>query len=168
MDKKELQALIVQGEGFHLEFKESVNSNLAKEIVSFANAKGGIILIGVDDEGNIKNKVLSNADRSKLQAAARDCDPSIDITLETVDEQASVLVMRVNEGLNKPYRCTGGFYMGESSNSNKRTTQEVYEMFKNADRFYFDDALNLKVDFETYFDPQTLKRFFSEAGKSNC
>lgn len=55
--------------------------------------------------------------------------------------------------------------MRESASSNKRTTQEIYEMFKDADRFSFDDALNLKADFETYFDPNTLKKFFSEAKK---
>ena len=29
----------------------------------------------------------------------------------------------------------------------------------------FDDALNLKADFDTYFEPKTLKRFFSEVKK---
>ncbi|MEX1190990.1 MAG: ATP-binding protein [Brumimicrobium sp.] len=53
--------------------------------------------------------------------------------------------------------------MRESASSNKRTTQEIYEMFKDADRFSFDDALNLKADFETHFAPNTLKRFFREA-----
>ena len=38
-------------------------------------------------------------------------------------------------------------------------------MFKDADRFSFDDALNLKADFDTYFEPKTLKRFFSEVKK---
>lgn len=165
MKGKELQALISQGEGFHLEFKESVNSSLSKEIVAFANAKGGTILVGVDDSGNVKNKALGNGDKSKIQSIARDCDPSIDITIETIDQQPNVLVLRVKEGLNKPYRCTNGFYMRESASSNKRTTQEIYEMFKDADRFSFDDTLNLKADFETYFDRSTLKRFFSEAKK---
>ncbi|MEX2483800.1 MAG: ATP-binding protein [Brumimicrobium sp.] len=53
MKEKELRALLSQGEGLHLEFKESVNSSLSKEIVAFANAKGGIILVGVDDNGSI-------------------------------------------------------------------------------------------------------------------
>jgi ATP-dependent DNA helicase RecG len=165
MNKIELQALISQGEGFHIEFKESINSGVAKEFVAFANAKGGMVLIGVDDDGIIKNKALDNGVRSKIQDTARDCDPSIDISIETVDQEANVLVVHIKEGLNKPYRCTNGFYMREGASSNKRTTQEIYEMFKDADRFSFDDALNLKADFETYFDPNTLKRFFGEAKK---
>lgn len=165
MNKEVLQALIAQGEGFHLEFKESVNSSISKEIVAFANAKGGMILIGVGDDGKIKNKALDNGIRSKIQDAGRDCDPSIDISIETVDQEPNVLIVQIKEGLNKPYRCTGGFYMREGASSNKRTTQEIYEMFKDADRFSFDDTLNLKADFNTDFDPGTLKRFFAESKK---
>ncbi len=165
MNKLELQALISQGEGFHIEFKESINSGVAKEFVAFANAKGGIVLIGVDDDGRIKNKGLDNGDRSKIQDTARDCDPSLDISIEAVEDEPNVLVVRVKEGVNKPYRCTNGFYMREGASSNKRTTAEIYEMFRDADRFSFDDALCLKADFNTYFDPTTLKRFFKEADK---
>lgn len=165
MTELELQALISQGEGFHLEFKESINTGLSKEIVAFANAKGGTILIGVDDDGNIKKKGLSNGDRSKVQVSARDCDPSIDIDLESVDGVPNVLVVRIKEGVNKPYRCTSGFYMREGANSNKRKTNEIFDMFREAERFSFDDSLCKKADFEKDFKPRLLKRFFAEAGR---
>jgi ATP-dependent DNA helicase RecG len=165
MNKDILQGLIAQGEGFHLEFKEAINSSLNKEIVAFANAKGGKILIGVDDDGNIKRKAFDNGDRSKVQVVARECDPSIDIEMVTVEDEPNVLVIDVKEGLNKPYRCTGGFYMREGANSNKRKTNEIYGMFKGADRFSFDDSLCPKADFKTYFEPTTLKRFLKKAGK---
>jgi ATP-dependent DNA helicase RecG len=165
MNNTELQALRSQGEGLHLEFKESINSGLAKEIVAFANTKGGMLLIGVDDDGGIKNKVLSNGDRSKIQDISRECDPSIDISIETVDEQENVLIVHVKEGLNKPYRCSTGFYAREGASSVKRKTHEIHEMFRDEGRFSFDDILCLKADFEKEFEPRLLKRFFREAGK---
>jgi ATP-dependent DNA helicase RecG len=165
MTELELQALISQGEGLHIEFKESINTGLSKEIVAFANAKGGTILIGVDDDGNIKKKLLNNGDRSKIQVSARDCDPSIDIDIEIVENVPSVLVVRIKEGANKPYRCTSGFYLREGANSNKRKTNEIFDMFREAERFSFDDALCKKADFEKDFNPQLLKRFFAKAGK---
>lgn len=165
MTELELQALISQGEGLHLEFKESINTGLSKEIVSFANAKGGTILIGVDDDGNIKKKELNNGDRSKVQVSARDCDPSIDIDLEFVEDVPNVLVVRIKEGVNKPYRCTSGFYLREGANSNKRKTNEIFDMFREAERFSFDDSLCKKTNFEKDFKPHLLKRFFAEAGK---
>ena len=54
MNNKELDFLIQEGEGFNLEFKESYNSNLAREICAMANANGGKVLIGVTDDGKIK------------------------------------------------------------------------------------------------------------------
>ena len=45
-----LQLILQEGEGYRIEFKERV-SNLDREIVAFANASGGRILIGITDEG---------------------------------------------------------------------------------------------------------------------
>lgn len=164
MTEKQLEALIAQGEGFHLEFKESINSGLSKEIVAFVNAKGGVVLIGVDDDGNIKNKVLGNDDRSKIQSIARDCDPAIDLEIEPVDNENRVLVVRVKSGANKPYRCTSGFYMREGASSVKRTTAEIYEMFKEAERFSFDDKLVSGANFSGNYNPLLLKKFLNKSG----
>lgn len=165
MTEIELQALISQGEGFRLEFKESTNASLAKELVAFANAKGGRVLIGVDDNGNIKGTVLTNKIRSQIQGISRDCDPPVPMELETVEKEDRVLVINVEEGKNKPYRCTNGFYLREGANSNKRTTDEIYEMFRVAGRFSFDDVICTEADFETYFDPSTLRHFMARIGK---
>jgi len=48
MKKKELQELIKQGEGYFVEFKEQVGVGIDKEMVVFANASGGKIVIGGD------------------------------------------------------------------------------------------------------------------------
>ena len=47
-----LANLIALGEGFTTEFKRSMPSDLGREICAFANATGGVVLIGVDDAGN--------------------------------------------------------------------------------------------------------------------
>ena len=36
-----------------LEFKREVNNSLVKEIVAFANTKGGTIIVGYDDDGKL-------------------------------------------------------------------------------------------------------------------
>ncbi len=41
MNQKELEQLINQGGGYHLEFKESLSASISKEICAFANADGG-------------------------------------------------------------------------------------------------------------------------------
>src|SRR3989338_2447241 len=104
MDKKEFEFLLKQGEGLKSEFKENYDSkNLGKEIVAFANTEGGRIFIGVDDQGKVKGTQITNKLKSEIQDLARGCDPSINIKIETID---NVLIVNIDEGLNKPYRCS--------------------------------------------------------------
>ncbi|MEO5367859.1 MAG: putative DNA binding domain-containing protein [Magnetococcus sp. WYHC-3] len=53
MTKHELLDLMRLGEGLTLEFKRSVSADLGREICAFANAIGGRIVVGADDEGNL-------------------------------------------------------------------------------------------------------------------
>ena len=53
MDQNQLNFILQEGEGFKIEFKESLN-NIDKEIVAFANAQGGRIFLGVGDDDKVK------------------------------------------------------------------------------------------------------------------
>lgn len=50
----QIYELIQSGEGIHLEFKESLDKTFIEEVCAFANSSGGKILIGVKDDGTIK------------------------------------------------------------------------------------------------------------------
>ena len=50
----DIRKIIAQGEGTSVEFKkakEKVPKSLYETVVSFANTRGGYILLGVDDDG---------------------------------------------------------------------------------------------------------------------
>jgi len=68
MDKKQLLALIATGEGYKIEFKESVN-NIDRDLVAFANSSGGRILIGVTNTGERKGVTITNDLRSQLRTS---------------------------------------------------------------------------------------------------
>ena len=51
MEQTSLEQLIARKEGQTLEFKREFGTDIVKEIVAFANAEGGVILIGIDDDG---------------------------------------------------------------------------------------------------------------------
>ncbi|MDO8575397.1 MAG: ATP-binding protein [bacterium] len=76
MTKEELDFLIQQGEGYNLEFKESYNQSLAREICAMANSMGGKILIGVTDDGKLKSSGFNNKIRSEIQSLVRNFDES--------------------------------------------------------------------------------------------
>lgn len=64
MTKTELLEVIYNGENSGVEFKRDViqNHELAKELVAFANLRGGVVLLGVEDDGSI-----SGITRTKLE-----------------------------------------------------------------------------------------------------
>ena len=84
MKKKQLMDLIALGEGFTTEFKRSGTSNLGREICAFANAAGGVILIGVADNGEITGVDDLNRLKSEVQTTARSAEPPIAVDLAGV------------------------------------------------------------------------------------
>ena len=56
MTSEEISRIIAQGECISIEFKkakEKVPQSLYETVVSFANTRGGYILLGVDDDGTV-------------------------------------------------------------------------------------------------------------------
>ena len=74
MNAQELHTLIAQGEGFTSEFKRSMPSDLGREMCAFANASGGVILLGVTDKGEIAGVTDHNKLKSQIQALARSAE----------------------------------------------------------------------------------------------
>ena len=53
--KKYLRELVRQGENLHLEFKRRASNpdQIVREMIAFANTAGGILLVGVNDDGEL-------------------------------------------------------------------------------------------------------------------
>ena len=67
MNENELQQVVEEGEGYKIEFKESL-ANLDKELVAFANSSGGRIFVGISDDKEIKGVriQISSNHRSRI------------------------------------------------------------------------------------------------------
>src|ERR1700712_1908959 len=67
-----IKKLIFDGEGVTLDFKKTITSceKIAKTMVSFANNKGGRLLIGVDDDGTIRGVKSEDEERYMITRAA--------------------------------------------------------------------------------------------------
>jgi len=94
-------------EGEFLELKREMTSDLAKEIVAFANTKGGKILIGVEDSG----EVVGVADAKKIceglssyirDTINPDISTMISISVEDFFEN-EIVVIDVLRGTERPY-----------------------------------------------------------------
>ncbi len=135
MKPTELDILRGEGEGTMLEYKESLSSSFARELVALANTAGGKILLGVRDDGSVKGIADSNRLRARIQDIARDCDPPVKVLAEQV---AEVMVVTVRESDAKPVQCSSGFFWRQGAVTQKLTRNEIRLLFRSqgATRFW--------------------------------
>ena len=100
--------MVRQGEGERIEFKRKVAhpDKIIREIVAFANTKGGHLLIGVDDNGTIPGIRSAEEELYLLEKAIRQwCRPAIDyeINVVPISGRTSVIHYKIHEGQRKPH-----------------------------------------------------------------
>lgn len=105
-----LRRLLAMGEGECLDYKKEVSneSKIAKTMVSFANHKGGKLLIGVNDDRTI-NGISAEEEKFMLEKAAGFfCRPEIPIIMhEWTVGKKTVLEVDIPKGIDKPYYALG-------------------------------------------------------------
>jgi predicted HTH transcriptional regulator len=108
MNVKELKSLVRQGEGTTLEFKLKANhpEKIIREIVAFANTKGGKLLVGVGDDKTIPGlKFVDEEEYMLVRAIERNCFPPINYDLEriAITDERDVLVFNIPKSKEKPH-----------------------------------------------------------------
>lgn len=97
---------IQEGEGLQQDFKKTISSQIkiAKTIVSFANTRGGRIIIGVNDQGKITG-IKSDEEIFMIEGAATFyAKPEVPVEFHLFEVQnKSVLVIEIPESQNKPH-----------------------------------------------------------------
>lgn len=108
MRKRQLLELISEGESSTVEFKRKSASpeKIAREIIAFANSRGGHLLIGVDDDGSI---VGVGSEKEELADVELACyihsDPPIEPEIQILHvKRKDVIVVSVSESDCKPHR----------------------------------------------------------------
>jgi len=161
MKYEDLLDLVKTREGYTIEFKESVNSALGREICAFANGQGGKIVLGVKDDGSIKGIELSNSAISRIQDIARNMNPAFRVNVEQIQDLA---VIYVPEGKEKPYTVNDHFYLRQGANSQKLNRGEIRTFFQKENQLSFERQTSdfLAKD----FSEAVLKKFKAEANIS--
>ena len=149
MNRQALSDLIAQGEGFTTEFKCSMPSDLGREICTFANASGGVILLGVTDQGDIVGVANHSKLKSQVRSITRSAEPPIKLEVASI---ASVLCVTVPVQYNKPYSFGGKFFMREGANSQQLSREEIRELFYAEGLIYFDETPCLAFSLEDDLD----------------
>ena len=107
----QIKHLIFRGESVVVDFKKTITSceKIAKTMVSFANNKGGRLLIGVADDKTIKG--VKNEDEEKYmieRAASLFARPMLETIFEEIYlDDKMVLVVNIFESDTKPHYALG-------------------------------------------------------------
>lgn len=163
MNAKELKYILQEGESYLVEFKERVNKSLARELTAFANASGGRIFLGVNNQGNVKGIKNTNTLRSQIQDIAFNCQPSITVHITSFQ---NVVIVSVPEGKDKPYQCSDGFFIRMGANSQKMGRDQLVDFLQAEGILRFEEQYHSRFDFAKHYNPERLNAFLRLAGIS--
>ena len=141
MTFRELQMVVAQGEGLHVEFKHKLPEwpKLMRELVAFANTQGGTLFVGVEDDGVISGlrdpREIEEAITLNLDAWVR---PALEWRLEVVplSRKRAVVAIVVPRSKTKPHFALEsetdaiGHPLIRIADSSVRATKETTELLR--------------------------------------
>ena len=144
--KTGLLEIILNGENSGVEFKRDIlqNHQLAKELVAFSNLEGGMVLLGVDDDGTIAGLTRKNLEEWVMTACRDKIRPGIIPAFQTirdVEPGKDVAVVRVPRGgdvHSQWHENRNTYYIRVGSQSREPTPQELGRLFQQRGMFRAD------------------------------
>jgi len=161
----DLDIILGEGENYTTEFKESADKSLASEVCAFANASGGRIFIGVDDNGKIIGTDTSNAARSRVQDTINQIEPRLSADVAVHE---NIIVVAVPEGANKPYSCSKGFYLRSGPNSQKLERDSIIDFLQTEGKVIYDSIVNEKYPITDNFDEAEYLKYLKKSNISDA
>ena len=164
---KKLDFLMSQNEGQFLGFKSSVSTGLDREMVAFANSGGGSILIGVDNNRNVIGVSDASTQISRLESIARNCDPSVIISVDVHGrDNSDIIMVEIPEGADRPYSCSSGFYLRSGASTQKMKRDEIIEFLYSTGQVKYEEKLCTSFRYPRDFDGDTFRQFLVMANIS--
>lgn len=138
----ELIEKIFLGEDSTIEFKRDMphRDSLADEIAAFANARGGVILIGVDDNGNIigiDKTELNPAENRVVEICQDSIEPPVIIyTEKLLLDERFVLKIEVARSL-FVHKSPGGYLVRQGSSKREMRTEQLARLIQSRSQARF-------------------------------
>lgn len=162
----ELQKLLKSNaifEGHRLDFKEDFGSKtkeIAKDVSSFANANGGFLIYGIDDDKNICGVDKITNDRGVVewfnQAVSGNVEPSVfyydPSCIEIPESDKIVIIIEIPESSKKPHMLTSDYRYYTRINDSSM----VAKHFQVRDMFMY--SRDKKSDFSTFYENRNLDK----------
>ena len=154
-----------------IEFKSQFTDEIYKEVIAFANTDGGIIYVGIDDDGNVVG--LSNIDEeyTRITNGIRDAImPDVTMFVHFTVQENKVVRIAVSEGANKPYYLKGrglkpsGVYVRQGASSAQASPEMIRQMIKDNDGDVFEEMRSLNQDLTFHAASAAFQKYGVEFG----
>lgn len=144
--RTELLEIIANGENSGVDFKLDVleNYKLAKELVAFSNFEGGMVLLGVDNGGNVAGLTRPHLEEWVMTACRDKIRPAIIPFFETIKDVESgkdIAIVRVPRGGDVHslwHNNRNIYYIRVGSQSREPTPEELSRLFQQRGTFRAD------------------------------
>lgn len=168
MNQSELVEIIRNGESSKVEFKrEEVHPNsLAEEIVAFANFEGGIILIGVDDSGDLVGCFQDDVDEFIVNVCRNNVRPSfIPLIEKVVVAEKKIVVVTIPRGDTVYSTSRGLYYIRIGPTKQTPTQQELLKLFQKRNMLQFDETPVITASLDS-IDISKVNNYLLKLGQS--
>ncbi|MBF0117224.1 MAG: putative DNA binding domain-containing protein [Desulfobacterales bacterium] len=147
MEASELIEIISLGEDSKHQHKINFTNpqKLSEEIIAFSNTLGGMIIIGVDDNGVIigltqddirrLNQMISNVASTHVR-------PPVNPIVENIlINNKLIMIIKISEGISKPYMDNNGAIIVKNGADKRKVTsrEEIQRMFQSAGLIHGDE-----------------------------
>jgi ATP-dependent DNA helicase RecG len=136
-----------------LELKSIVTNSLCKEIIAFANTKGGVIYIGYDDNSKLVGVKNAKEELDRISNMIADTiDPNMifNISMKIVKEiDKDIIIIKVLKGTNRPYylkskgMISEGVYLRLGATNKQATREEIRQMIMEDNGVNFESNISI-------------------------
>ena len=156
----------------NMEFKSRITDDLYKEVIAFANTDGGIIYVGIDNDGNIVG--LDNVDEeyTRITNGIRDAIlPDVTMFIKYTLQENRVVRITVSEGTYKPYYLKSkglkpsGVYIRQGASSVPASPEQIRQMIKESDGDVYESRRSLEQELTFHSAQKAFDRYGIEFGE---
>lgn len=153
-------------ESERIEYKSQMIEDLYREVIAFANSNGGVIYIGIDDQGNLTG--IDNVDETytRITNGIRDAiAPDVTMFVRYILQDNKVIQIEVGEGSYKPYYLKSkgmkpnGVYVRHGASSVQASPDQIRKMIKESDGDNFEASRCMEQELTFHAAETAFKQY---------
>lgn len=174
---RQLRSLVAKGEGATLEFKRKASypEKIVREMIAFANTAGGVLLVGIGDDGSIPGLKYPEGESHVIAEALKKVRPPLSLqeTFISLGSSRTVLQYEIRESKKKPHYIVSENkskdYFVRVDDKSIKASREVREIIKRKQhpkdiRFRYGDYEKFLMKYLEENKSITLKEFVTASG----